>query len=115
MEEKKEVKFARWIHRDLDGEYNTIGWFGGGIRPTDKWKDYIEQFDEGVVPYLEEVRRVVVKDGVRATVEEHQYSGFTPLFTDNTCLELTFRAWGDLMAAIWNEEGEAHSFMDFYM
>ena len=41
----------------------------------------------------------------------------TPVFDDGTVGSFSFRAWGDLMAAIWNTEENTnkYSYMDFYM
>jgi hypothetical protein len=110
-----EIKFLKWTNGNEDGEFQHIGGMWGGIEPHHKWKDYIEMFSEEVIPYLEELRRVMVEGGLRTTGEHHQYHGWFPLFSDNTIIELSYRAWGDLMAAIWNEEGEANGYMDFYM
>jgi len=80
-------------------------------------EDYIENWDHEVTPYLEAIRRSVIKNGFRLTGEDHQYRDCgVPLFEDLTIAEFSFRAWGDLMAAIWaEEENKDYHYMDFYM
>ena len=39
-----------------------------------------------------------------------------PVFNDGTVAMFSFRAWGDLMAALWAEHEDCdYSYMDFYM
>jgi hypothetical protein len=35
---------------------------------------------------------------------QHQYDGITPVFSDGSIFAMTFRSWGDFMAAVWSEE-----------
>jgi hypothetical protein len=49
------------------------------------------------------------------TGAEHQHQGITPVFSDGRHFAMTFRAWGDFMAAVWSEEEDRNmSYMDFY-
>lgn len=90
---------------------------GGWVDETIRWKDFIDGFDYEARPYLEAVRKDATERGIRITGEQHQYCPEgVPLFDDGTVLKLSFRAWGDLMAAIWAEhDGKGYSYMDFYM
>jgi hypothetical protein len=39
-----------------------------------------------------------------------------PVFDDGAIATFSFRAWGDLMAAIWADtDGRRHGYMDYYM
>lgn len=116
------MKVEKWIaYEDVpESEEMCFGWLGGWFNSKEggkRWKDYIDVFQPVVLPYLEAVRADVVHRNRRLTGEDHQYSSEgVPLFTDGKCLCLTYRAWGDLMAAIWSEkENKDYNYMDFYM
>jgi hypothetical protein len=112
------VKWIKWT--DATKKETSVegmgGWFNfnaGGHR----WADYLETIVTNKHPYVEAVRRSVLYSGIRLTGDAHQHSpAGVPLFSDNTVCMLTFRAWGDLMAAIWSEqENKDYNYMDFYM
>ena len=117
-----EICVIEWIaDEDSDGfEEAQCGGLGGwfGFKKSgQRWKDYIEIWKPVAVPYLEAIRKSVVKNKLKLTGEEHQRSGCgVPLFNDNTVASFSYRGWGDLMAAIWSEEeNKDYSYMDFYM
>lgn len=112
---------AEWV--DLsdvpDNDELVWGWTGGwfnfktyGLR----WNDYLSHFQPEVHPYLEAIREEVVKNNYKFTGEEHQNNSGVPKFSNGKYLCLSWRAWGDLMAAIWSEEEDKdYNYMDFYM
>lgn len=115
------IKVVAW------GSYNgdtpkgqSLGWLGGwfNFKETgNRWKDYLKNFTPEAHPYLEAVRTAILERQSRMTGERHQYSSDgVPIFSDGKRLELSYRAWGDLMAAVWSEqEGKDYTYMDFYM
>lgn len=61
-------------------------------------------------------RKSAVAHKIKATGEQHQYDGITPVFSDGSTFAMTFRSWGDFMAAVWSEEEDTDmSYMDFYI
>lgn len=88
-----------------------------GIKEGERWKDYINSFVDDSRPYLEALRKSVLDKKRKYTGEEHQNAkDGVPLFSDGTVCTMSWRAWGDLMAAIWSEEeGKDYCYMDFYM
>lgn len=119
------MKVAKWIGEDeMQGRNVTIGgmggWFGKNEEDWDaghRWKDYIKNMRPECVQYAEAFRESVLERDIRYTGEEHQdASDGVPLFEDGTVGFFTYRAWGDLMAAVWSEaEDKNYSYMDFYM
>lgn len=107
---------------------HCLSWLGGwfNFNPSEedqskytgkRWKDYLDTFQVEVHPYLEAVRVAIVANGRRFNGDAHQHQpGCVPLFSDGKVLCLSFRAWGDLMAAVWSEhEDKDYTYMDFYM
>jgi hypothetical protein len=93
-----------------------IGWWGGFFENGMRWKDYLEAFEPDMHPYLEAARKSAVANNIKATGAQHQYDGITPVFSDGSTFAMTFRAWGDFMAAVWSEEQDTDmGYMDFYM
>ena len=79
-----------------------------------RWKDYIEVFDD-MKPHLEAIRKEIVKNNYKFGGYTHQLE-MIPIFSDNTIGFFSYRAWGDLMSAIWvEEENKDYNYMDFYM
>lgn len=89
------------------------GWFESGMR----WNDYLESLVEGRKIYAEALRNSIIQNEIRYTGDEHQNaSDGVPLFSDGTIGSFSFRAWGDLMAAIWStEDNRNYCYMDYYM
>lgn len=88
------------------------GFFEEGMR----WDDYIERFNEEKVERAEALREYILEHDVRLSGYEHQNSDEgTPMLDDGTIAWFSFRAWGDLMAAVWSsEDHKNYSYMDFY-
>lgn len=123
------MKVVDWISEEASADKETaIGGMGGwfGTKPGEgeehwnaghRWKDYIEALREEFRPYAEAIRESVLERGIRYTGEDHQNrDDGVPLFEDGKVGSFTWRAWGDIMAAIWSEkENKNYTYMDFYM
>ena len=114
----EKLTVVEWVNEeslDKDAEC-SVGGLGGWV-DGETWDEYIACFTDGARPYLEAIREAVVRDGLRVTGEDHQHRDYTPVFSDGTYGGFSYRAWGDMMAAIWNTEepGAGHSYMTFYM
>jgi len=112
----KEITVVSWDESDIPKEGDAaIGWWGGFFEEGMRWKDYLAAFDEKVHPYLEAARKSAVKNRIKVTGAQHQWDGITPVFSDGRYFAMTYRAWGDFMAAVWSEEENSDkSYMDFY-
>ena len=88
------------------------GWFTDGMR----WKDYAETHTEEGLRYAEALREAILLRKIKATGSEHQNgSELVPVFSDGTIATFSFRAWGDLLAAVWSEkENKDYHYMSFY-
>jgi len=113
-----EIKVIKWSKLKKTKNIKTSagcimgGFFYNGMR----WKDYIKTFSNEVKPYLFALKKEIILKKIRYSGEQHQCgSNGVPVFNDNTRGCFSFRAWGDLMAAIWStEEDNDYSYMDFY-
>lgn len=110
------MKVRKWISREeIKDQEISIGGLGGWFKKGMRWEDYQDSLHKEVVPYAKAVRKSVVENEFRFGGDTHQES-MTPLFEDGTIGEFSFRAWGDLMAAIWStEDGRDYEYMSFYM
>lgn len=116
---KSPITVVDWIsYSEAEDLESSIGGLGGffmdGMRGN---KDYFDALHEHVKPYAEAIRTSVIKYDVRHTGEDHQGGpDGVPLFSDGTVGTFSWRAWGDLMAAIWSEEEDKdYCYMNFYM
>ncbi len=95
-----------------------IGGLGGFFEDGMRWKDYLEIFtDEGKI-LVEHLRDKIIENNIRCTGYEHQNSAYNsvPLFSNGKVATYSFRAWGDLMAAVWSEnDNKDYNYMTFYM
>lgn len=99
-----------WFNFDvfaLEGEQNSFG---------HRWQDLLDIYDEEYYPYLEAIRESVLENTLKLNGSQHENSDHgVPLFNDNTICILSWRAWGDLMAAIWSEfDNKDYTYMEFY-
>ena len=109
------IRVISWNRDDAADNADAFSWWGGFFGEGMRWKDYLETFDDDVQPYLEAARQSAVHNTIKATGDQHQ-NGITPVFSDGRYFSLTFRAWGDFMAAVWSEaEEQDYHYMDFYM
>lgn len=113
----KQIEVWQWISSEQAEQENRpdIGTMGGFFQDGMRWKDYLERgglADE----YAEAMRRDVIKRNLREDGGWHQNSEKgIPLFTDGKVALMSFRAWGDLLAAIWSEhDNRDYCYMDFY-
>lgn len=94
-----------------------FSWMGGRIK-GEGWGVYLKSIRPEVWPYLEALKTSVVEKGLRITGQQHDEDDeCTPIFSDGRWISLSWRAWGDLMAAIWNtaENTDKYTYMDFYI
>jgi hypothetical protein len=92
----------------------SVGGLGGFFKDGMRWQDYAAR-NPG--PHYEALRLAIVERGLKRGGDWHQNSDDgCPVFSDGTSGTFTYRAWGDLLAAVWSEhEGRDYSYMDFYM
>ncbi len=112
------VKVIKWgADEEFYGKPESISCLGGFFSEGMRWTDYISEFDEKYHPYLEAVRESVIENRKLTTGECHQDDEEgVPMFDDGTIVALSWRAFGDLMAAIWSTELDMDlEYMDFYM
>ena len=124
------ITVVAWISDDDTGEREVAlggwgGWFGFDREENDekrgkahhRWKDYVEDLPPECVPYAEALREACVKHNIRITGLQHQNeANGVPVFSAGKIGSFSFRAWGDLMAAIWSEaENRDYNYMDFCM
>jgi hypothetical protein len=48
----EEIAVVSWKEEDVPEGAEAIGWWGGFFENGMRWKDYLENFDEAVHPYL---------------------------------------------------------------
>lgn len=119
------MKVAEWIsYDDAEDKTESIGWLGGwfgtdanhGWDVEHRWADYLEAFTPDVHPYLEAVKESVLATDHFITGRQHQNDDDgVPLFEDGTVGTFSYRAWGDLMAAIATvKDDKHHDYMEFY-
>jgi hypothetical protein len=93
------------------------GWFGGRgkDRHPHRWKDYLDVWEPEVHPYCEALRVEIVRRDIKEGGFWHQGdTECVPVFDDGTVATFSFRAWGDLLAAVWSEaDNEDHSYCEF--
>lgn len=115
MSEKNEITVVDWIGYDDAQQYDdAIGGMGGWVKGTG-WDEFIDRIKDEYKHYYEAVRASVIDKQIRRGGFWHQQSGEgVPLFSDNTVATFSMRAWGDLIASIWNsEEGTDFSYIHF--
>jgi len=112
------MKVVEWISGKQAEKYPEApctdlgGWFGRD-KPGERWSDYIEDWGPKAQLYHEAIREAVLASEIRGGGFWHQDQG-VPLFDDGTVASFSFRAWGDLMAAIWSTaEDRDYSYIDF--
>ena len=94
-----------------------LGGWGGWIEHGQRWADYIDDIEAAKTPYFEALRQAILARGLRRGGDWHQNSaGGVPVFDDGSVATFTYRAWGDLLAAVWADaDGRDYSYVDFYM
>ena len=94
-----------------------IGGWGGDFLKGHRWLDYLALVDAKLIDHFEALRHAILRRGLRRGGDWHQAApDGTPIFDDGVVATFSFRAWGDLMAAVWVEEDNRdYWYMDFYM
>lgn len=71
-----------------------------------RWKDYIDQFNDLGVEYVEALRKEIVEKKIKRSGSWHksETEEGAPVFSDGKAATYSYRAWGNLLAAIWSEE-----------
>jgi hypothetical protein len=114
-----EREVAAWIsYKAAEHGYPVdIGDWGGFETMDGTWAEHVARLQPRVVPYHEALRRAILARGLRRGGDWHQNArDGVPVFDDGAVGTFSFRAWGDLMAAIWGpEDGCIYGYMDFYM
>lgn len=109
---------THWISRHAaDKKVESVGGVGGWFDHGDTWQSYLDTWDESVHPYLEAIKIDVMASGRFVTGQQHQDADDgVPLFSDGTVAGFSWRAMGDLMAAIATvKDGQTHNYMEWYM
>jgi predicted esterase YcpF (UPF0227 family) len=130
-----EITVIDWIRYGSDKEDAPVGGMGGwfnahlmekfdvekgemkenpNLKPPHTWEDYVGAHNKESHPYLEALKLEIVSNNIQATGDQHQNQGMTPLFSDNTVGEFSYRSWGDLMAAIYTTQEEPLTYMAYY-
>lgn len=114
------MKVVDWISYDdaKEREECGIGGMGGwfGMDQRHSWEDYVDIWFDEAKPYVIALRDSIVERGIRESGDWHQDSDEgVPLFEDGTVATYSFRAWGDLLAAVWEGVDRLpYCYMDFY-
>ena len=116
----KKLTIVKWITENeaSDKEQNGIGGMGGFFKEGMRWKDYLDNYIKKAHPLLEELKRSIIKNNIKWTGEEKQENNYNtvPLWSNGKVDTYSWRAWGDLMAAVWSEEeNKDYCYMNFYM
>ena len=112
------IKIVYWISYDetTGKQENGLGGLGGWFAAGHRWEDYLNYFLPVAHPFLEVLRSEIIKRNLKCTGAQHQTNPeAVPVWGDGTVSIYSYRAWGDLMAAIWStEDDKDYSYMDFY-
>jgi hypothetical protein len=114
------ITVIKWIsNTEAESFIKSIGGIGGyfdkGMRGQ---ADYFDCLKDEYKEYAEALRKEIIAKKIRFTGEYHDSDAddCIPLFSDNTVGKFSWRAWGDLMAAIWSqEEDKDYTYMSFYI
>lgn len=113
-----DIIIKKWVSRNeiVEGMQCSIGGMGGWFEKGHTWKDYINRIPKEAIPYAialkQEIRKINLKEGG----DWHQHQEGTPVFSDGSYGSFSFRAWGDLLAAIWTDQKNniVYCYLDFY-
>lgn len=114
------MKVERWIgydHPEIES-LRDVGTMGGFFQDGMRWLDYLAQFNPDYWPYAEALRAEILRRELRECgdwAQQTEGDGI-PVFSDGSIATYSFRAWGDLLAAVWSEhEQRDYCYMNFYM
>ncbi len=116
---RDKLTIVEWItYSESRGkEENGLGGMGGWFENGMRWKDYKNSYKKIAHSMLETLRKSIIENGIKCSGEAHQgYSSAVPLWSNGKVDTYSFRAWGDLMAAVWStEDNQDYNYMSFYM
>jgi hypothetical protein len=110
------MRVVDWIgYREESAHETSVGGLGGWF-DGHTWQDYLDNFQPETHPYYEAIRESIIEKKHWINGERHQNGDDgVPLFEDGTIGSFSFRAWGDLMAAISESVDHGkHNYMEFY-
>lgn len=97
-----------WSNGETDDGDKVIGGLGGWVE-GETWRNYRRQMPQTWRPYLNVLRKYIMGTSCRYGGFWHQEEG-CPVFSDGTVIAMSFRAWGDFMAAVWNTAEQCHHY-----
>lgn len=112
-----EIKVIRWCsYEEAKKLVQSFGGLGGFFDNGMRWADYISTFDDSVHKYANALRESIITNKIKECGPWHQESDCgSPVFSDGTVATFSYRAWGDLLAAVWSsEENRDSNYMEFY-
>lgn len=114
------VKWITNAEADSFDQKDDLGGLGGFFNDGMRWKDYIGRYRKQWHPHLETLRKSIIDNDIWHEGGWHQGQQSdsdlsVPLWSDGKYGTYSFRAWGDLMAAVWSEHyNQDYSYMSFY-
>ena len=107
---------VEWAPYDVERPENDLGGLGGWVQ-GENFEAYLQDVSSHMHAHARALRDAIVQAGIRSTGNDHQNQpDGAPVFSDGTVSRFSCRAWGDLMAAIWNtaENTNRYGYLDFY-
>ena len=111
------LEVVKWVSNDEAEKLScSFGGMGGFFNDGMRWKDFLDAFIPESHQYAEALRRDIIKRRIKECGLWHQENeNGVPVFSDGTVAMFSFRAWGDLLAAIWStEENRDSNYLEFY-
>jgi hypothetical protein len=84
----------------------------GGDRSNPGWNEYLQKYEEEYRPYIRGIRECARREGIVGTTGGQMANNHHFAFEDGTRISFSWRAWGDLMQAIVDEN---EGYMRYYM
>lgn len=112
----EQIKFTTYDAASKMPE-SPLGGLGGFFNNGMRWEDYLKRWPTDLHPRLEALKAAIIENNIQCTGARHQHDDYdsAPIFEDGTAATYSYRAWGDLMAAIWStQENKDYSYLDFY-
>lgn len=112
------MEVIKWIpYKEADKLPQSFGGLGGFFDNGMRWKDYLDAIEKELHIYAEALRISIISLKIKECGPWHQDSqnDGAPVFSDGTAATFSYRAWGDLLAAVWStEENRDSNYMEFY-
>lgn len=109
-----DLRIVAWMSYDdaTENDPPNVGDLGGYVEGTG-WPEYIDTWSDEAKPYYEIIREHILANQIFRSGDWHQAEG-VPVFSDGTIAAMSMRAWGDMMASIYNTQfGASYSYLDF--